>query len=205
MKAKIIASFAVLAVMFAAAPVFAQTLNVGVTGTASATPAQIKARANATATAQVRPASTTGAVRAASSTQARVEMQQSVAKRKASHTGKILSATVERLEGIIARLESRMSKIRAEGGVTAESEKFVAEAKTHLGLAKAQIALFASVDLTSDTYRENFVKIRNIAVEAKMHIREAHKSLSNALRVLKGMSSARAKVNATSTASTTTQ
>ena len=135
-------------------------------------------------------------VRKASSTERRVEMQRGLAKRKADHTARVLAATVERLEKIIARIESRIEKIKANGGATAESEGFIALAKADLSEAKAGIALFVSVDLSSDKASENFERVRALAQEIKEHIRSAHQNLMKALRAL---GKTRAEVNATST------
>ncbi|MDO8589859.1 MAG: hypothetical protein Q7R69_01130 [bacterium] len=128
--------------------------------------------------------------RKASSTDARAEMQRGLAKRKAANTSRVLTATVERLERIIVRLESRIEKVKADGGVTATSTAYVVEARNHLSLTKASIALFASVDLSGDKAKENFERVRDIASEAKGHIREAHRSLTKAIRALGGERSA---------------
>ncbi|MDO8565043.1 MAG: hypothetical protein Q7R67_00220 [bacterium] len=137
-------------------------------------------------------------VRQASSTAKRVEMQRGLAKKKAEHTARLLMATVERLEKILTRIESRIEKVKAEGKNTAEAEGFVAEAKVHLSAAKTSIALFASVDLSGDKAQENFERVRNIAAEVKGHIREAHTSLMKALRSLGALGKTRVEANATS-------
>lgn len=139
--------------------------------------------------------------RKASTTERRIEMQQGLAKRKAEHTARILSATVERLEKILARVESRIAKVESEGRVVSESKAFVVEAKAHLNEAKATIALFASLDLSGDKAQENFEAVREVAKDAKENIREAHRSLMNAIRSLKGLGSNR---NATTTNATST-
>lgn len=149
---------------------------------------------------QGRRATTTNATssnveRRASSTERRAVLQMNIAKRKANYTSRVLVATVERLENIIERLESRIAKVKANGGNTAESERFVAEAKTHLSAAKSSIALFVSLDLTGDRAQTNFERIRNLAQETKGHIREAHRNLMLAIRALGG---SRVNVNATS-------
>jgi len=126
--------------------------------------------------------------RKASSTERRIEFQQGIAKRKADHTARVLTATVERLGKIATRLESRIAKVDAAGGTTTDAKIFVAEARNHLALATSSIALFASLDLIGDKAQENFEKVRTLAKEIKGHIREAHRSLKNAVRVLKGVS-----------------
>src|SRR3989344_5211282 len=121
----------------------------------------------------------------ASSTERRVEMQRNLAKRKAEHTARVLTATIERLEKIIVRLESRIAKVKALGGVTTETESFVAEAKNYLSLAKLSIITFSSIDLSGNKARDNFERVRPLAAEVKGHIREAHTSLMKAIRSLK--------------------
>jgi len=186
-----------------ATPAFAQGVRINLTGDATSTP--VKVRAEAKAEMEARKASSTERmaerkaevqVRQASSTAKRVEMQRGIAKRKAEHTARVLTATVERLEKIITRLESRIAKVKANGGVTTESEGFVAEARTHLSLAKTSIALFASVDLSGDKASENFERVRNIAAEVKEHLREAHRSL---VQAVVSLGKTRAEVNVTST------
>lgn len=203
MKQRILSFTIAVLLVAVATPTFAQGVRINLTGSASSTP--VKVRAEARAEIDAKRASSTkrmgerkveAQVRQASSTAKRVEMQRGLAKRKAEHTARVLTATVERLEKIIVRLESRIEKVKANGGATAESEGFVAEAKEHLSLAKASIALFASVDLSGDKAQENFERVRLIAVEAKEHIREAHTSLMKALRAL---GKTRTEANATST------
>ncbi len=135
--------------------------------------------------------------RQASSTERRIELQQSVVKRLAAHAGKILNATIERLEKIMTRVESRIAKVKAEGGVTTESEKFVAEAKVHLSEAKAELALFSSVTLSADKLSENILALRAASGKVKTHLKAAHASLVKATVALKPGRS----VNATSTTS----
>ncbi len=187
MKQRIISATIALLVLAVATPALAQTAGVNVSGSATATPVRVRGEAR-----------TEMEVRKATSTERRVEMQRGLAKKKAEHTSRVLTATVERLEKIIARVESRIAKIKSLGGVTTESEAFVAEAKNHLSLAKGKIALFASLDFSGDKAQENFEKVRALATEVKGHIREAHTSLKNAVRAL-GKVKAELKANATST------
>ncbi|GEM_PF-6759183 len=118
----------------------------------------------------------------------RIEVQQNLAKRKAEHTARVLTATVGRLGKIADRLDSRIAKVDAAGGTTTDAKMFVAEAREHLSLATSSIATFASLNLTGDKVKENFEKVRTLATEVKGHIREAHRSLKNAVRALKGIS-----------------
>ena len=223
MKQRILSFTIVILLAAVATPAFAQ-VKVNVTGTASTTPIKVRAevKANMEAKREEKMASSTerrtelkanveerkaemktnAEARKASSTEKRIEMQRGLAKKKADHTARVLTATVERLEKIVVRIESRIAKLKAEGKATAESEGYIAEAKVHLSAAKTSIALFASVDLSGDKAQENFERVRAIAAEAKGHIREAHQSLMKAIRAL---GKPRVEANATSTATTTAQ
>jgi exonuclease VII small subunit len=124
--------------------------------------------------------------RKASTTERRIEMQQGLAKRKAEQAARVLAATIERLEKIVSRIESRVEKLKASGSETGEAETFVAEAKTHLSEARKSLEKFSSISITADRARENFEAVKLAAAEVKMHIREAHRSMKNAVRALKG-------------------
>jgi hypothetical protein len=138
----------------------------------------------------------------ASSTERRVEIQHNVAVRKVEHTTRVMTATIERLENIIARIESRIAKVKANGGATAESEGHVVEAKADLSLAKTSIAAFATIDLSSDKAQENFERIRTAAAGAREQLRSAHEHMMLAVRTLTALD---VNVSATSTATTTVQ
>lgn len=176
MKQKLITSLVLLAFVALTTPALAQEVNVKVRANSSGTPEKVRAEAKAEAQ-----------IRMASSTEKRVEIQQDIAKRKAEHSAKVMAATIERLENIIARIESRIEKVKAAGGNTAESERFVAEAKANLSEAKVSLEAFASVDLSADKARENFSRVRAVAAEVKIHLRAAHTSMMNAVRVLKSV------------------
>jgi len=125
--------------------------------------------------------------RKASSTARRVEMQQGIAQRQMERATKVFTATIEHLENILARLESRIAKVKAEGGVTTESESFVVETKVHLTAAKTSLVAFSSIQITSDKASENFEAVRTAGGEVKAHLKEAHQSLVKALKALKGV------------------
>ena len=114
----------------------------------------------------------------------RVEFQQVVAKRQVENTARVILATIERLENIIVRLESRIAKVKARGGVTSESEGFVAAARANLSDAGLAVDAFVSIDLSSERALENFQRIRAAAAETREHIRAAHRNLMLAARSL---------------------
>ena len=139
-------------------------------------------------------------LRRASSTAKRVEFQQDIAKRKVEKTTKVILETISHVEKIIVRLESRIAKVKTRGGDTTESERLVALAKTNLSDAKATVATFADLDLTSDKAKENFEKIRIAAASARELIRAARENLMLAVRALHAV---QAKVEENSATTTT--
>jgi hypothetical protein len=112
------------------------------------------------------------------------EFRADTAKSKVDNTARVTLSTVERLNSIITRLESRIAKIKAQGGVTVESEEFVADAKVNLSNARTVVSGFANIDLSSAQARENYAKIRAAAAEAREHIRLAHQNMMLAVRAL---------------------
>lgn len=114
----------------------------------------------------------------------RAEFREDIAKRKVENTERVITITIERLERIIVRVESRIAKIKAQDGVTTESEDSVSVAKGHLADAKASLAVFVSIDLSGETAESNFERIRAVAAEVREHIRAAHQNLMIAVRSL---------------------
>jgi ABC-type transporter Mla subunit MlaD len=163
----------------------------------STSPAQMRAEVKARIDARL--ASSTE--RRASSTARRIELQQNIANRQAEHAGKKLMATIERLEGIATRVESRIEKAEALGVNASSSITALAEARSHLSEARIALEAFSSVELTSEKLSENFERIRAAGAEVKEHLRLAHQSLVEAIRSLKP---GRGMNNATSTRATTT-
>jgi len=190
MKQHIITFSMVLAMLTVASPALAQDLDVR--GGLNSGPG--KARIELEVKMEERKASSTERraeiktnieERKASSTAKRIELQQSIAKRMAGHASQMFSAMIERLEKLAERIQSRVDKVKAEGGVTTESERFLADAKIDIEQAKTSLRLFASIDLSADKLRDNFTKIREVGTEIKGHLKEAHQSLVKAIRALK--------------------
>jgi len=114
-------------------------------------------------------------------TQKRAEFQKEIAQRRVENVGKVTLATIERLEGIADRIQSRIEKVAEAGNDTSESEAYLNAARADLEAAKASVADFDDLDLTSDNAQENFDLIKVSATEAKDHIRSAHENLKNAV------------------------
>lgn len=127
--------------------------------------------------------------RRASSTERRVEFQQDLAKRRVKNVTKVLLATIERLEKIIVRIESRIEKINERGTDSTEAQSFVTLAKGNLADARLAVESFAGLDLSSTKAADNFETIRAAAAEARDSIRLAHQNLTKAARALKGPNS----------------
>ncbi len=147
--------------------------------------AEARTRANASSSEARAEMKIEAEARRASSTQRRTEMQQSVVQRKVAQTARVLGATIERLERILERVESRIAKVKEAGGDTTVSEASAAQVETHLGNASTSLQTLLAIELTADSYKENFGMVREAASEVKMHLREAHRSLMEAVRSLK--------------------
>ena len=145
----------------------------------SALPASAQVNRRATSTDRANKATSSEKV------QKRIELQLDIVKRKVGQTAKTLNATIERLGNIIGRIESRIEKVKSAGGNTVESETAIAEAKKHLQLAKDSMAKLSLVELKNETLRENFTKVKEAAAEVKTHLREAHREMMKAVRLLK--------------------
>jgi hypothetical protein len=115
----------------------------------------------------------------------RTEFRREVAKRQADNTARVLRATVTRLETIIARIESRIVKAKAEGLDTAEAELAVALAKEKLTNATISIQALTDLDLSGENAEEVFKKVRSLAKEAKDHLRDTREALVSATKLLK--------------------
>lgn len=114
----------------------------------------------------------------------RVAFQQRNAERKVEQVTRVMLATIERLQKIGDRIQSRIDKIDEKGGDTADSEQFLAAARVNLDDAKVAVEAFGDIDLSGDDAQENYEKIRAAAAGARELIREAHTNLMMAVRSL---------------------
>src|SRR3989344_6534265 len=122
-------------------------------------------------------------------------------------------ATIERLGGITSKIQSRIEKIKNAGGKTEPAEKFMAEAKVHLDLAKASLvslkaAAETEISLEADSTgaakaKDTLAVMRKIAKELETHLRETRVALEKAVGSLKGVSTTlKTDANANSTVNT---
>lgn len=113
-----------------------------------------------------------------------VEFQASVAAERLANAGRVSLVVIERLESIATRLDSRIAKLKAQGANTAESERFVAAARSDLALARVKVSAFASIDFSTTTAQDNFRRVHALVSEVRELIRSAHKNLTSAVRLL---------------------
>ncbi len=157
--------------------------------------------------------------RIASSTQARKENAQERFSRIKEQLSKNfrnmlerIQATIERQERIMAKINTRIEKIKSEGGNTADAEKYVAEAKVNIDKSKVALETLktsstnAANNLSSTTVavkKETMDKMREENKKITDGLKEAHRSLERAIASLKGLSRIK-NPNATTTGATTT-
>jgi chromosome segregation ATPase len=190
-------AFSALLLLSLLAPVSAMAKEDGQSGKATTTLSDIreKVREEVKDRIEDRRASST-----ASSTAHRVTVRQEVAKRLVEHAAKVLMATAERLSKIGDRVQSRIEKVKAEGGDTFASEKALADARGHIADAKTKLASFSSIDLSAERISDSVEALRTAAQSVKEDLKAARASLSEAISSLKP---GRSGKNATSTATST--
>lgn len=107
-------------------------------------------------------------------------------------------ATIEREELIMAKIVSRIEKIKALGGETKDAESKVEEARINIDEAKdALLTLEQMLELLSGSgseivektsNKESWETAREEAKQVEENLREAHKELQKSVGSLKGMS-----------------
>lgn len=107
-------------------------------------------------------------------------------------------ATIDREDAITLKINTRIGKIKALGGQTAEAEKLVAESVVHLDEAKVAFnTLSASVSAlileetatsTRTLAKDALTSMKKSGSEIEKHLREAHKALQKSVGSLKGVS-----------------
>lgn len=151
---------------------------------AFAAPAYAQGNSNSAKEKALRTNSATGTPVVATTTERRLVFQKEIALRQAQNAARVLSATVTRIESIIARIQSRIEKVKAAGGSTTKAESAVTTAKKDLEQAKTDISGLAKVDLTGTTAQENFAQVRGLAAAAKDQIIATRKVLIEAVSSL---------------------
>jgi len=103
---------------------------------------------------------------------------------------KRFNGTIERLEKITARIESRIIKLKAEGKTTVEAENHVALAKAEIASAKtgiAKISLTLSSALEKEKLNGSFEEMRNLVKSIRDDLKTAHAELVKAITSIKGL------------------
>ncbi len=145
----------------------------------------------------------------ASSTEEREVRREEMQKKVDDHFGKMtdrISATIDREDAIVAKVVSRIEKVKTIGGKTDEAEKLVAEAKGHLAEARTALDVLKagllnvttqnSGTTTPKAMRDGADGLRKNAGDVEHHIRAAHQALEKSIGALRGNSQIR---NASST------
>lgn len=114
--------------------------------------------------------------------------------------------TIEREEAIMAKIISRIEKIKALGGLSAqagntvEAEKLIVEAKASLVQARTAYETMKAGAVSADSVekitKETLATLKTTAKNIERYMKEAHKSLQKTIGSLRGLSQLR---NATST------
>lgn len=112
-------------------------------------------------------------------------------------------ATIERQEGIVARIESRLAKIKADGGNTTEAEKILSEAKGHITEAKTaleNLKTVAGAGAATTTPQASFESLKAASAEIQKHLKASQDSLA---KLVERMKAIKVKVNTQLKATTT--
>lgn len=198
------------------------TLAFGMAGIASAD-TNVSVSANATVTAPIRPLDKLKELQAAakdeiktvrenlasSTKEIRDEMKTNMRERALGRLTKMtdrLQATIDRENNILARINSRITKVKNAGGNTTVSEKASLDAAWNLNLATTSLASLKSLTVTAtanitassspEISKSDMTKLRKAASDVEKYIRLAREDMIKAITSLRGASS----VHATTTA-----
>lgn len=108
-------------------------------------------------------------------------------------------ATIDREIMISSKIKSRIEKVKSLGGNTVDAEKYVDEANIHINEAKTALLNLKNASTSADTLvnantststivKTELKKIKEMTQNVEKHIREAHQSLTKAVKTLRGMS-----------------
>ncbi len=104
---------------------------------------------------------------------------------------KVFTATADRLDKIVTRIESRVTKIKAAGGTTTDIEAQLTLGKASLALGRSDIAAFSAIDLTSatssTTVRTLLDSIKADAQKAKTDLKATQEYLIKATTLIQGV------------------
>jgi len=121
----------------------------------------------------------------------RSEFKTEMAKVRLEKTIKIFVATANRLDKIVTRIESRISKIEAAGGKVGDIRISLDLSKAKLVEARTEIEVFATTELSSATSttaaKGLFEDVKIAAFKAKVSLKAVHASLVETITLIRGM------------------
>jgi hypothetical protein len=121
----------------------------------------------------------------------RAEFSSRVLSNKIRSEVKVFTATANRLDKIVARIEARIVQIKAAGGVTTDIETNLNVGKTKLAEARTHISEFSLIDLSSatssTTARTLLGTIKEHASKAKEALKASHSALIKAVSLMQGV------------------
>ncbi len=139
------------------------------------------------------------------------EMQQqrdnavrTVLKNQATRVGIRVGATIDRLQNIMDRVNSRIEKIKNAGaGNTAGAQKYVADAKTSLDKAKASFesmknavnSMTSGANATASSTSEVVKSLKSMEKDVEKNLQSTRTSLSKAIGSLKGLATTTNQTN----------
>ncbi len=104
---------------------------------------------------------------------------------------KVYTASANRLDRLVSRIESRMAKIKTAGGNMAEAEASLNIGKAKLVEARTYIAAFSAFDVasatSSTTVRALLDTIKENAVKAKEALKASHRALVKVITLIQGL------------------
>lgn len=150
-------------------------------------------------------------------TEARVEIrndQREIIRQRLSRQYNVVAiryqATIERLQTIVARLDSRILKIKNAGGNTTASETFSAQAKTDITKAHTDLSSFmalasttasvqADASTTPETLKTKLTALKTASLLVQKDLNTVRNDIAKSISELKGL---KVEIQASSTTST---
>lgn len=138
----------------------------------------------------------------------RDELQERIRSRFTEFMNRVIkrfNAASERLDKIVARIESRLTKLESEGVDESKARSLLADAKLKLTVAKTSIANISvtasSTAAATTTIKLKYPAVKDAVEKAKTDLKAAHAAL---IEVVKSIKPGKNKEHATSTTATTT-
>ena len=121
--------------------------------------------------------------------EARLEFRGKVVTNRVNVATRVFDATIARLNKIIDRINSRIAKVKAAGGTTADAEAQVALAKTSIASAQAHVNTIKGIDVSSTgtsttTAMAAFNTLKAEVKAARQDLQSAKQDLMKAVELL---------------------